>query len=108
MLQYEKAFTPEVLEVLQNMYFIESNGMYPFSKGNNPTRDKLKIVDLSSEKVYTADDFWKDEDGDFRYFTNSEEDTTDYLIPICIPDEVEDILNMVIDEKEVAEGKPAE
>lgn len=102
MKKIEEIFTAQQLEVLRNTYFVYEHNPCPFANKSNPTGDTLMIVDPMYEIVLTADDFWRDEDGDFLYYTNSEENQWDYLSRDYMPEEVVKILDAVIDEREAA------
>lgn len=68
---------------------------------NSPTREKLRIAVAKYGIILTADDFGRNEDEDFTY--HNEWNNKCIIYRECIPEEVVEILDAVIDEKEAVE-----
>lgn len=98
MQKIEKAYTPEQLEVLRNLYLAVDGEVRPLVEGNKPTKDNLKIIDFKQGMRMAYDFSW---DGDECFcYRCSEDGEFGYLCRECMPEEVAEILDAMIEEKE--------
>ncbi len=94
MKEFKDVLTPEQQEQLKNVYVLIDGMIESILPCNVPTADTLRIVDFDWQLILTAEDFMKNEDGEFYY---ANEAVTYYIDADDIPEEVLKVLEDVID-----------
>lgn len=94
----ENVLTSEQADALRNLYLAIDGELYPFVEGNHPTKDNLKIIDFRQGMKIAYDFSW---DGDeYFLYRCSEDSELAYLCRECMPKEVAEILDEMIEETE--------